>query len=65
MGRQGQTRLRSETLASNKVKLDTEEGPKELEAEQNKAQDEKAKVSAKAGTNSRQPLNRAIRFPWG
>jgi hypothetical protein len=37
MGSQGQTRLRSKTSANNKVKLNTEEGPKELEAEQNKA----------------------------
>jgi hypothetical protein len=59
---QGQTRLRNEASANDEAKPDAEKGPEEVVAEQNQAQDEKAKVSAEAGTSSRQPPNRTIRF---
>jgi hypothetical protein len=52
---QGQTRLRNEASANDEAKPDAEKGPEEVAAEQNQAQDEKAKVSAEAGTSSRQP----------
>jgi hypothetical protein len=50
---QGKTGWRSETSANDEVKPDVEKGSEEVAAEQNQVQDEKAKVSAEAGTSSR------------
>jgi hypothetical protein len=58
---QGQIRLRNKASSNDEAKPDAERGP-EVAVEQNQAQDEKAKVSAEAGTSSRQPPNRTIRF---
>jgi hypothetical protein len=51
-GNQGQTGLRSETLANDEAKPNTEKGPEEVAAEQNRAQGEKTEVKAEAGASS-------------
>jgi hypothetical protein len=49
--------LTSETLVDDEAKPDVEKGLEEVVAEQDQAQDEKAKVVAEAGTSSRWPPN--------
>jgi hypothetical protein len=51
-----------ETWANDKVEHNTERGPEEVAAEQNKAQGEKIKIIAEARGSSQQQLNRIVRF---
>jgi hypothetical protein len=59
----GQTGPRSEASVNDEAKPNAEEGLQEVAAEQNPAQDDKAKVRTKAGTNLRQSQNRIVQFP--
>jgi hypothetical protein len=62
-GNQGQTRLRSKTLANGEVKPEVEGDPEEAAGEQNKVPEAKRKTRTEARTISWQPQNQTVRFP--
>jgi hypothetical protein len=53
-GNQDQTGLRSETLADDQAKHDTEKGSKEVATKQNKAQGEETDMRAETVASSKQ-----------
>jgi hypothetical protein len=59
-GNQDQTWLRSETSADDEAKHDTEKGPEEVAAKQNKAQGEETNIKAKAVASSQQQPNQTV-----
>jgi hypothetical protein len=62
-GSQGQTRPMSDISSDGEAKPDAEKNPEEVAAEQSKVPGAKKKARTEAGTISRQPQNRTVRFP--
>jgi hypothetical protein len=61
-GNQDQTGLRSETSTDDEAKHDTEKGPEEVAAKQNKAKCEETENKYEAVASSQQQPNQTVRF---
>jgi hypothetical protein len=59
---QGKAGPRSETLADDEAKPNSEKNPEEATAEQSKVSGAKTKTRTEAGANSQQPQNRTVQF---